>query len=87
VRQPDAAFVEHSLSYASLLDPSCSGSGIVNRLDHLLENGTMELQVVRSCLTFPPFPLDNQAEEGTDGRLNKLATFQVNMIQHAMKCR
>lgn len=23
----------------SLLDPSCSGSGIVNRLDHLLENG------------------------------------------------
>src|SRR5215471_10182279 len=24
----------------SLLDPSCSGSGIVNRLDHLLETGT-----------------------------------------------
>jgi len=23
----------------SLLDPSCSGSGIVNRLDHLLETG------------------------------------------------
>lgn len=23
----------------SLLDPSCSGSGIVNRLDHLLEAG------------------------------------------------
>lgn len=26
-------------SVQSLLDPSCSGSGIINRLDHLLENG------------------------------------------------
>ena len=25
----------------SLLDPSCSGSGIVNRLDRLLESGTL----------------------------------------------
>jgi hypothetical protein len=24
----------------SLLDPSCSGSGIINRLDHLVESGT-----------------------------------------------
>ncbi|KAF9223465.1 S-adenosyl-L-methionine-dependent methyltransferase [Gyrodon lividus] len=46
-----------------LLDPSCSGSGIVNRLDHLL--GT-----------------ENKEQEE---RLNKLATFQLMMIKHAMK--
>ncbi|KAJ6577367.1 S-adenosyl-L-methionine-dependent methyltransferase [Mycena capillaripes] len=49
-----------------LLDPSCSGSGIVNRLDHLLE--TEE---------------ENQNEQ--DERLNKLASFQLMMIKHAMK--
>ncbi|KAJ7116379.1 S-adenosyl-L-methionine-dependent methyltransferase [Mycena epipterygia] len=49
-----------------LLDPSCSGSGIVNRLDHLLE--TEE---------------ENQDEQ--EDRLNKLASFQLMMIKHAMK--
>lgn len=29
----------HSLVGTSLLDPSCSGSGIINRLDHLVESG------------------------------------------------
>lgn len=29
----------HSLDETSLLDPSCSGSGIINRLDHLVESG------------------------------------------------
>ncbi|KIJ14282.1 hypothetical protein PAXINDRAFT_79595 [Paxillus involutus ATCC 200175] len=53
-----------------LLDPSCSGSGIVNRLDHLLETGKL-------LLTF-------QNEEQEE-RLNKLATFQLMMIKHAMK--
>ncbi|KZT07718.1 S-adenosyl-L-methionine-dependent methyltransferase [Laetiporus sulphureus 93-53] len=48
-----------------LLDPSCSGSGIVNRLDHLLETED-----------------ENDAEQD---RLNKLATFQLLMIRHAMK--
>lgn len=28
------------MTVVRLLDPSCSGSGIVNRLDYLLENGT-----------------------------------------------
>ncbi|KAJ7671620.1 S-adenosyl-L-methionine-dependent methyltransferase [Mycena polygramma] len=48
-----------------LLDPSCSGSGIVNRLDHLLETE------------------ENQEEQ--EDRLNKLASFQLMMIRHAMK--
>ncbi|KAJ7242784.1 S-adenosyl-L-methionine-dependent methyltransferase [Mycena haematopus] len=58
---PELAKVTHIL-----LDPSCSGSGIVNRLDHLLE--TEE---------------ENQDEK--DERLNKLASFQLMMITHAMK--
>ena len=28
-----------SKPFSSLLDPSCSGSGIVNRLDYLLDEG------------------------------------------------
>jgi len=51
-----------------LLDPSCSGSGIVNRLDYLLEDGGNED--------------DSQKQE----RLDKLAAFQLQMIQHAMRC-
>ncbi|KIJ66652.1 hypothetical protein HYDPIDRAFT_108556 [Hydnomerulius pinastri MD-312] len=49
-----------------LLDPSCSGSGIVNRLDHLLET-------------------ENEEDEVKEERLNKLASFQLMMIKHAMK--
>ncbi|KAJ9114385.1 hypothetical protein QFC20_001528 [Naganishia adeliensis] len=50
-----------------LLDPSCSGSGIVNRLDYLLEDAEPEAD-------------DVKAE-----RLDKLASFQLQMIRHAMK--
>lgn len=50
-----------------LLDPSCSGSGIVNRLDYLVDAEEAED--------------DEQAE-----RLEKLAAFQLQMIQHAFRC-
>ncbi|KAH9936049.1 S-adenosyl-L-methionine-dependent methyltransferase [Amylocystis lapponica] len=43
-----------------LLDPSCSGSGIVNRLDHLLETGdrlnklaAFQLLMIRHAMKFP----------------------------------
>ncbi|OJT13761.1 25S rRNA (cytosine-C(5))-methyltransferase rcm1, partial [Trametes pubescens] len=50
-----------------LLDPSCSGSGIVNRLDHLLDNeqdededserlnklAAFQLKIIRHAMTFP----------------------------------
>ncbi|KAJ7183139.1 S-adenosyl-L-methionine-dependent methyltransferase [Mycena filopes] len=49
-----------------LLDPSCSGSGIVNRLDHLLET-------------------EEENQDDQEERLNKLASFQLMMIKHAMK--
>ncbi|KAG9315266.1 S-adenosyl-L-methionine-dependent methyltransferase [Chiua virens] len=51
-----------------LLDPSCSGSGIVNRLDHLLDS-------------------EHEQDEEQEERLNRLATFQLMVIKHAMKCR
>lgn len=49
-----------------LLDPSCTGSGIVNRLDYLTEQDT-----------------DTQNEK--DERLNSLTTFQIKIIEHALK--
>lgn len=69
-----------------MLDPSCSGSGIVNRMDHLLESGKGLASArhhgdsdVRSATS------DKQEDEGQD-RLAKLASFQLMMIRHAMKC-
>jgi len=52
-----------------LLDPSCSGSGIVNRLDHLLEQETD----------------DKETPTAQSDRLKRLASFQLMMIRHAMK--
>ena len=72
------------LERPSLLDPSCSGSGIVNRLDHLLESGTSR------CWSGPGSPgsflPDVENPEGNEERLQKLAAFQLLMIRHAMKC-
>lgn len=53
-----------------LLDPSCSGSGIVNRLDYLVDSEEAE-----------------ETGAGDQGRLEKLAAFQLQMIQHAFKCK
>ncbi|CCG84528.1 protein of unknown function [Taphrina deformans PYCC 5710] len=79
---PKYAVVTHLL-----LDPSCSGSGIVNRLDYL----------TASPATTTAAPLDKRharddgdendgvVVEGTDGdRLASLATFQQSLLLHAM---
>lgn len=58
--------VEYANVTHILLDPSCSGSGIVNRLDHLVQT-------------------ENEGDSETDKRLEKLASFQLTMIRHAMK--
>lgn len=50
-----------------LLDPSCSGSGIVNRLDYLVDG-------------------EEENDGGDQERLEKLAGFQFQMLQHALKC-
>ena len=87
--------VSHPFDENSLLDPSCSGSGIINRLDHLVESGTFcRLYGLRTgggsltSLISPPWY--RQEAEGSSvahsERLTKLATFQLQMLRHAMKC-
>ncbi|KAJ3482039.1 hypothetical protein NLI96_g7251 [Meripilus lineatus] len=74
-----------------LLDPSCSGSGIVNRLDHLLESGAVRRSLTTSSsdeqtlMHDPPSVIEDQPEGEQELRLNKLAAFQLLMIKHAMK--
>jgi putative methyltransferase len=54
-----------------LLDPSCSGSGIVNRMDYLIDSIVPDYE-------------DGGDEALTEQeRLNKLADFQITAIQHA----
>jgi len=68
-----------------LLDPSCSGSGIINRLDHLLGTGKLSLPLLRLS---PQLILKEHNNEDADAkRLNNLASFQLKMIRHAMRCR
>lgn len=82
------AILDGSFAYlgsrASLLDPSCSGSGIVNRLDHLLESGRTSGNILRATLEFFAEQEENEEQEE---RLSKLAAFQLMVIKHAMKCR
>lgn len=69
----------------SLLDPSCSGSGIVNRLDHLGEAGPHSKTMIWASISNAD-STENEEEEGQSDRLQKLADFQLSMIKHAMKC-
>ncbi|PPR02599.1 hypothetical protein CVT24_002170 [Panaeolus cyanescens] len=70
-----------------LLDPSCSGSGIVNRLDYLVESGSsfftsfVQLMLIKRSFV-PLLDTDDAVDEA---RLSKLAAFQLLMVQHAMK--
>ena len=63
-----------------LLDPSCSGSGIVNRLDYLVPTAAKDGESGVG---------EEEEEEGGEEqeRLDKLAGFQTLMIRHAMKCK
>lgn len=91
----------------SLLDPSCSGSGIVNRLDHLTEHGMFPdhlhhktpdrgILAQRPRADEPPFfdpwiqdgktDKEDKNESSKQARLEKLASFQLTMIKHAMMC-
>ncbi|KAI9092705.1 S-adenosyl-L-methionine-dependent methyltransferase [Phlyctochytrium arcticum] len=56
-----------------LLDPSCSGSGIVGRMDHLLA-GKKDMDEE-----------ENGEEEAADSRVEALAEFQEKAILHAFK--
>ncbi|KAI9468894.1 MAG: williams-Beuren syndrome critical region protein 20 copy A [Benjaminiella poitrasii] len=56
-----------------MLDPSCSGSGIISRLDHLVDDDDENE--------------DNSQEKNTtqEERLKNLSEFQISIIEHAMK--
>lgn len=71
--EADPAAPDWSRVTRILLDPSCSGSGIVNRLDYLVRSaGANEAEV--------------EAEtDAKNERLEKLAAFQLQMILHAFK--
>ncbi|BFZ57712.1 hypothetical protein PYCC9005_004765 [Savitreella phatthalungensis] len=60
-----------------LLDPSCSGSGIVNRLDYLTSSGEDD--------SGSDLAKEDGGEAGEQDRLAALATFQRGILQHAMK--
>ncbi|KAI8087061.1 S-adenosyl-L-methionine-dependent methyltransferase [Thamnidium elegans] len=53
-----------------LLDPSCSGSGIISRLDHLVDDDDEK---------------ENADGKTQKERLQNLADFQISIIEHALK--
>lgn len=57
-----------------LLDPSCSGSGIISRLDHLVDDEDEKENDGKDS--------NGQTQEE---RLKNLSDFQISIIQHAMK--
>ncbi|CAO3617162.1 unnamed protein product [Cunninghamella blakesleeana] len=56
-----------------LLDPSCSGSGIVSRLDHLVDDNDDDINE------------NENGSESRDDRLQNLSDFQISIISHALK--
>lgn len=72
-----------------LLDPSCSGSGIVNRLDYLT---TSTSSTTSSSASPIPDPADHGGAENETivpeqdrDRLDSLSSFQLALLLHAMK--
>ncbi|KAI8991385.1 S-adenosyl-L-methionine-dependent methyltransferase [Mycotypha africana] len=60
-----------------MLDPSCSGSGIISRLDHLVDDeGSTENDSSNS---------NNSNDQTRQERLKNLSDFQISIIEHAMK--
>lgn len=62
-----------------LLDPSCSGSGIVNRLDYLTQS------VVNDKTSRDTAENDHQVSSTDQDRLDALSSFQLALLLHAMK--
>lgn len=63
-----------------LLDPSCSGSGILGRLDYLTDEQESGVAAHDTFASASTSRLQQQAE-----RLQGLAAFQRGMIEHAMR--
>ncbi|ORZ40769.1 S-adenosyl-L-methionine-dependent methyltransferase [Catenaria anguillulae PL171] len=70
-----------------LLDPSCSGSGIVARLDHLVDTELVAEAEPRPKQGHGKGKSKGAAatEESEEDRLQALAKFQIECVLHAMK--
>jgi putative methyltransferase len=74
------------------LDPSCSGSGIISRLDHLVDDeDESKFTTLFLCDIHPHlFLLDDGKDNNgqtQEERLKNLSEFQISIIEHAMKCK
>ncbi|KAF9580885.1 hypothetical protein BGW38_002290 [Lunasporangiospora selenospora] len=69
-----------------LLDPSCSGSGIINRLDHLVDSYAEEQEqaLILETTTTGGEAERKAAEEKKQERLRSLGEFQVECVTKAM---
>ncbi|KAF9983517.1 hypothetical protein BGZ75_005014 [Mortierella antarctica] len=78
---PDNSKVSHIL-----LDPSCSGSGIINRLDHLVDAYAEEQEqaTILETTTTGGEAERAAAEEKKKERLKSLGEFQVECVSKAM---
>lgn len=66
-----------------LLDPSCSGSGIVGRMEYDQQAAEEE---ENEETTAAAGGAGERKENSQTGRLASLAAFQLSMIEHALKC-
>ncbi|KAG0246424.1 S-adenosyl-L-methionine-dependent methyltransferase [Mortierella sp. GBAus27b] len=82
----DITTPDHSKVSHILLDPSCSGSGIINRMDHLVDAYAEEQEqaIILETTTTGGAAERAAAEEKKKERLKALGEFQVECVAKAM---
>ncbi|KAF9985325.1 hypothetical protein BGZ65_011187 [Modicella reniformis] len=82
----DTTTPDHSKVTHILLDPSCSGSGIINRLDHLVDAYAEEQEQANILETTMTGGAAERAaaEEKKKERLKSLGEFQIECVTKAM---
>ncbi|KAF9186225.1 hypothetical protein BGZ51_002173 [Haplosporangium sp. Z 767] len=82
----DTTTDDHSKVTHILLDPSCSGSGIINRLDHLVDAYAEEQEqaIILETSTTGGEAERTAAEEKKKERLKSLGEFQIECVTKAM---
>ncbi|KAF9362063.1 hypothetical protein BGX34_006723 [Mortierella sp. NVP85] len=82
----DTTTPDHTKVTHILLDPSCSGSGIINRLDHLVDAYAEEQEqaIILETTTTGGAAERAAAEEKKKERLKSLGEFQIECVTKAM---